>query len=795
MIAKMPLYLPIKLAVKDLGQRKVRTFLTILGLTISVIAAIGFDLIGSSVFLSSSLSYEESFASDIVISHQEQYISGKLFENFTEIKKSGRALRTFFPIAFGEQNYTAIAFGFENFNEIESGDHISGTSLLEGRIANSNEVLLDHSDANELNINLDDKVTVKSQQTSNESLPNINYNISGFSRNPGAMSYNFRIGVSLTFPLETLQEVTNKSEITNLLYFNLDASIDVSQFSSVITNLLLVRGITVYQVTLKETEKDWRSSFLSLFSNFAYIISIIGLLIGGIFVATTLSMNIEQNRREIAIMKTMGGTPGFVFKIYLIEILILGFCGALIGLPASIGITYLLLDIYSPALNLTVTIVNVTAFIIGKGIFASIIDALIFGIIPVYRAVNSRVIKSIKPDSKIENRKYKTRVRFVPLFYALRNIRRQRLKSLVILVTITISLGVGVGTTSSLDSAHSYVDNWIESLDFDLTISIPFAVNSSTIDDFFDEAFGQIPGVLNWFDSALWLTGTLNSTEINATDISLCGVTPGKQAYQFLEIESGRGFMSSDENESSIMISSLLSEITGLQPGDEVFLNSPAVSQKFKIIGIHRDLFLAGYAIYLPISQLQAMFNFVSKMVNVYLIRLHDSSTAKSVKTMLQNLNAPASLNIQDKEFWKKVATKQVDFFRLFSLAIQAILTLITMIGSTNIILMIAFERRKEFAILKIIGGTPVRVFMVLITEGFILGAIASLLSLPIIRAIGPFLLQIASHDYIPGIPYIYNLDVVLSAIIVGCSIGVFSCILPSIQVLRSSVMQGLRYD
>jgi putative ABC transport system permease protein len=90
---------------------------------------------------------------------------------------------------------------------------------------------------------------------------------------------------------------------------------------------------------------DTMESFTSMFDvnniaevrDFTYVVIGIGVLIGFAVVCLSMYMAVLQRTREIGILKSMGGSNGFILRIILIEALTLGILGTILGILMSYG--------------------------------------------------------------------------------------------------------------------------------------------------------------------------------------------------------------------------------------------------------------------------------------------------------------------------------------------------------------------------------------------------------------------------------------------------------------------------
>jgi lipoprotein-releasing system permease protein len=94
--------------------------------------------------------------------------------------------------------------------------------------------------------------------------------------------------------------------------------------------------------------RDWMEMNRNLFSSLKlqkfvfFIILTLIILVAAFNIASTLIMNVLEKEREIAILKTMGATNRGIMSIFMIQGLLIGFAGTLIGISMAYITGYLI---------------------------------------------------------------------------------------------------------------------------------------------------------------------------------------------------------------------------------------------------------------------------------------------------------------------------------------------------------------------------------------------------------------------------------------------------------------------
>jgi putative ABC transport system permease protein len=142
----------------------------------------------------------------------------------------------------------------------------------------------------------------------------------------------------IVFPIEVLQELTSNTGKVSQVYLKLD---DPSNTAAVIDALKAkLENYPIYSM----------DEFTSLFSvnniaglrEFIMVIMAIGVIIGFAVVCLSMYMAVLQRTREIGILKSLGASQAFILRVIVLEAVILGIGGSILGILFSFGAYWLI---------------------------------------------------------------------------------------------------------------------------------------------------------------------------------------------------------------------------------------------------------------------------------------------------------------------------------------------------------------------------------------------------------------------------------------------------------------------
>ncbi|MCA3565177.1 MAG: FtsX-like permease family protein [Methylocystis sp.] len=121
------------------------------------------------------------------------------------------------------------------------------------------------------------------------------------------------------------------------------------------------------------------------FTQFLTLIGLTALMVGGVGVANATQGFVQRKRPDLATLKSLGATGGFVFALTLAEVMLLALAGSLIGLAAGTAAPYLLLSAFGHLLPVPITL-GFQAWELLRGLAYGLLTALAFSVWPLGQA-------------------------------------------------------------------------------------------------------------------------------------------------------------------------------------------------------------------------------------------------------------------------------------------------------------------------------------------------------------------------------------------------------------------------
>jgi len=453
---------------------------------------------------------------------------------------------------------------------------------------------------------------------------------------------------------------------------------------------------------------------------------IVGLVAAGVIVANLVIGQVLAQQRDLGILKTVGFTPLQLVCTLLLEYLLLGLLGALVGLALVALIAPSLLAALGASLGVPVP----PQYNLGTGalLLAGVLLVIAVGTaLPAWRAGRTRVVDAIRPGGSVSRRGRARLAGFLfvtgfPVVLALgaRGITARPLRT--VLVSLTLLLGVvtavfGLGLGATLDHySHDPTLNGIFSdVDvypslYDPTAVQPLLASRSEVAYYYD-TYGlaaQLPG-----GNTLGVLFTSGDTRRIAATVS-----------------SGRWFTTGADE---LVVSEYALQHHGWRLGQQIPMafsqrNSQQVMITYTIVG---TLYMTqrpeqGYA---SLSSLTARSVSDQHLTYTdYEVTLRPGVSPQTFEQALQTATSDR-IGVQVYNLTPQGGVEQGPLIMLF---LSIALMVVAGVGMLNAMSLSTRERYRELASLKAIGLTPRQVLGSVVNGAVALGILAVLIGIPL---------------------------------------------------------------
>jgi putative ABC transport system permease protein len=386
----------------NLKRRKLRSYLTIIGIIVGVIAIV--SLMSLSEGLKTGIADEFSKTGALKITITSKYAQfgqvtdkGLTTDDVREIERiqeidfvtGNLNIQSLSKFSRTEKFITINAYDIRNYERILKQD---GKELLRGKIIDSDKekqvvIGFDLFNSDEFfgkEIKIGDSIDISNQK----------FKVIGVLKDTGNKGQDRQVYISL----DNLREISNIPEKqVDVIFAVVKENADVEDTAKKIEDRLerSRKDDDVIVTTAKKAAED-REDTLKVVSIIVIGIAAISLLVGGIGILNSMYTSVLERKKEIGIMKAIGAKREDILKIFLLESGIIGLIGGIIGIIGGFLISFMVYIIG----NFTGTEIAVSfdISIIIIALSFSFLLGLLAGFLPAYQASKQQAIDSLREE-------------------------------------------------------------------------------------------------------------------------------------------------------------------------------------------------------------------------------------------------------------------------------------------------------------------------------------------------------------------------------------------------------------
>jgi len=747
--------------IKNLLRRKIRTLLTILGISVGVAAIIGLGTLtegmeaGYTSILTGSkadlvLSQPESF--DISYSSVDETIGAELIVA-PEVSEVSGMLQGFIQ---AENQPFFFVFGYpEDSFALGRFQIIDGVSLdnREAKLSHGKPILLGSAAAEIMDKSVGDTIR----------MTNSVFRLVGIYETGDAFEDSGAL-----LELSNAQELLGKPRQVSLYLIRLKDPSLRQRFMQRVERLwddLELSGVEEY------ADKQAMTDYLR---GFVWAIGGLAIVLGGVSMMNAQLMSVMERTREIGVLRSVGWSSWRILRMILLEAISVSLAGGLLG----VGLGWFLLSVLSKSsVILGVDPSYLNSGLLIQAFIVVLLLGLFGGLYPAWRASRLQPIEALRYEGGTSG----SHARRLPAGgMAVQSLWQRSTRTLLTLGVIGLTVGTimaleGVIAGFTISFNEMFMGSSTEIMIRQADIS---DTSLSAIDDRIADKIAAMPDVQNVSGQVF----TAVMLPESGGFFVLQGYAPNELAIQRFRVVEGAMIGTNHQ----MMIGRLIADMMNKGVGDTIELGG----SRFRIVGIFEskmDWEEMGGVISLRDSQTFIGRPRKSTMVAV---KLHDPSKAEDVVSEI-NRRFPEVHASLAGDFVEQMPDMENSEGLLSGISFMAIL--VGGLGVLNTMLMSVFERTREIGVFRALGWRRRRVLGMILREALLLGLLGGFVGVGI--AFG--LIELMKITPMVGemIAPLWNIDIFVRAISVALLLGLLGGLYPAFRATRLQPVEALRYE
>ena len=390
-------------AIANLKKEGIRTFLTLIGIIIGVLAIVSLLSIGNGLSITFENQFESIGTNNVIASPGELFsnqnrsnlrITERDLDNLRQIRNVDEVIAEYASQGIINLNnsqkrillFTVDDSGFEFYLNSDFVELVDGRWLEEGEqsAVMINERLAQDTFDREINIRQQININGETYRV----VGIFKFSSAFASIGPGSgIAFSSLNGFRRIFPDAQPVEILIRTSST-------DAVEDVAE--AVQEYFDDTYGRRSFTVVTSEQAIGQLGGILDVVTLVVVGIAAISLLVGGIGIMNAMYTSVLERRQEIGVMKALGATNNQILAIFLLESALIGLIGGIIGLILGFGLAEIV-AFFSSETGLELVIYYGPEIILGALLF-SILAGTISGVYPAYKAAKLDPVDALRNE-------------------------------------------------------------------------------------------------------------------------------------------------------------------------------------------------------------------------------------------------------------------------------------------------------------------------------------------------------------------------------------------------------------
>lgn len=399
----------IVISVRSLSKRRLRSWLTMIGIFIGIAAVV--SLIGLGEGLRSAVISQFSFLGSDVLSIEASGLSfagppgtgtvapltNDLADKISKVNSVEAAFNRYIDsttMEFNNKQTIGFTGSVPEGEDRKVFEQMVNLKVKEGRLlkdADSKKIVLGNNFLN-------DDMFGKGVKAGDRVLLNdIVFEVVGILEKKGSFIFDSVVLVNE----KTMLDLLRKDDNVNVIAVKVKNQNEIAQVKESIEKLLrkerdVKKGEEDFIVQSPQKILETLNSTLFAVQLFVYIIAAISLAVGGIGIMNTMYTAVLERTKEIGIIKSIGGKNSDVFVLFFIESGLLGMVGGIIGIILGLLFAYGLSFAGRILLNSDLIQASISPFLVIGALAFSFILGSVFGTFPALQASKLQPVEALR---------------------------------------------------------------------------------------------------------------------------------------------------------------------------------------------------------------------------------------------------------------------------------------------------------------------------------------------------------------------------------------------------------------
>ncbi len=536
------------------------------------------------------------------------------------------------------------------------------------------------------------------------------------------------------------------------------------------------------------------------------VLAVLSLVLSGFLVVNTITALLQQQVRQIGVMKALGARNTQIMCMYLSMVLVFSLLSLAIAVPIGALAAYGITAYLAGLINFNLAGFRVPARALALELAVGIGVPLVAAVYPVVAGVRVTVREAITSygvgdafgrgiiDRLLQHIRGLPR----PLLLSLRNTFRRKARLLLTLSTLILGGAIFIAIFSVRASLLQTLDEFTAYFNYDVGVDFDGVYNALQT----ERRALDVPGVVA---VETWGGGNARRVRDDGAEGSSFELVapPADTALLRPTLIAGR-WLQPDDNNAIVLDSDVIKNEPDVRVGDEIVLVIEREETRWEVVGIVQTTLSAtfirigtGYVAYGDLVDVVGAAPLASR-VRVQTAQ-HDPATQRATAAALQAQYYHVGMrtaSVRTTSSIKEAIRFQFNVLVVFLSIVATLLAIVGALGLMGTMSMNVHERAREIGVMRAIGASNGAVLQIFMMEGVLIGALSwpfgALLAVPISQALS----RVVGTEF-AGTPltYVFATNGALGWLGAVCVLAALASFWPAWNAVRLTVRDVLAYE
>lgn len=608
-----------------------------------------------------------------------------------------------------------------------------------------------------------------------------------------------------------------------------------------------------YSVIYPASQGRRMTQMLSNYQIGLNFLSAMALFVGAFLIYNSFSMTVVERTREFGMLRTLGMTRSQVVTQVLVEAILMGGIGSILGLGLGLLMARGLSRLMSILLAQELIQGNTPQSLLAVGLTIGILVAVIAAAIPALRAGRVSPLEALRvraqsqegwlirygwiagvvllsgaglglvfnPFPEDPQFRFGSMMVFAlflggalvipstvstwervsrPLMGVLfgrvgklgsRNIQRSRLRTTLTVAALMIGVAMVVVVWVMTDSFKGDLDKWLQGyIGGDLYVTSVVPIRANVIRRIEAVAGVEAVAPVRFFEVEWRLPGK-DWEKVNFMAFDPAVYT---RVTNFVFSQSNPDSLKNLAQGGYVFISSVISEKYDLAPGDQVLIKTRLGETPFTVAAVIVDFSNQGLVINGSWRDMEHYFRLDG--ANTLLVKVEDGFSPDKVGDEIDRYyaNSERLVIISNETLLGRISNLMRQAFSMFDV-LALIAMLVGFMGITNTLTMNVIERTQEIGMLRAVGMTRGQVVRMVLSEAALMGLIGGLMGLVFGVLLSRLFLSAMTTMSGYRLTYVLPLQNILAALLIAFLTSQLAALLPTLRASRTRILEAIQYE